>query len=183
MIKVYDDIISPELQEALKDNLFDNSTNWNYLSDITKYPNKDQKRIGFLHEMVFNGEVLSPLTFHVFSIVTNALVRYKKELDKIINIRSFLQLPLNIDTSEVDTPHIDLHSPHLAIVYYVVDSDGDTIIYNETEESDTYTVQQKVTPKQGRVVVFDGRFYHTAEQPTDNKRCIINFDVGILNDN
>ena len=183
MIKVYDDIISLDLQEAIKDNLFNNSTNWNYLSDITQYPNHNQKREAFLHEMVFNGEVLSPLTFHSFSIVNNALVRSKKELDKIINIRSFLQLPLNIDTSEVDTPHIDMHSPHLAMVYYVVDSDGDTIIYNETEESDTYTVQKKVTPKQGRVVVFDGKFYHTAEQPTKSKRCIMNFDVGILNDN
>ena len=75
-----------------------------------------------------------------------------------------------------------MHSPHLAMVYYVVDSDGDTIIYNETEESDTYTVQKKVTPKQGRVVVFDGKFYHTAEQPTKSKRCIMNFDVGILNE-
>ena len=180
MIRVYDNIISEDLQEAIKENLFNNTTNWNYLTDITQYPGKDQRRVGFLHEMVYNGEVLSPLTFHTFAIVSNALVRAKKELSKIINIRSFLQLPLNIDTSEVDTPHIDLHSPHLAMVYYVVDSDGDTIIYNETKESDTYTVQQKVTPKQGRVVVFDGRFYHTAEQPTDNKRCIINFDVESL---
>ncbi len=182
MIKVYDNIISLELQNAIKDNLFSNETNWNYLSDITKYPNKNQERAGFLHEMVFNGEVLSPLTFHMFSIIANTLVRSKTELDKIINIRSFLQLPLNIDTSEVDTPHVDLHSPHLAIVYYVVDSDGDTIIYNETKESDTYTVQKKVTPKQGRVVIFDGKYYHTAEQPTLDKRCIINFDLGTLND-
>ena len=177
MIKVYDNIVSEDLQEAIKTSLFDNTTNWNYLSDITKYPGKDQQRVGFLHEMVFNGEVLSPFAYHTLPIITNALVRSNKELDKVINIRSFLQLPLNIDTSEVDTPHIDLHSPHLAMVYYVVDSDGDTIIYNETKESDTYTVQHRVTPKQGRVVIFDGKFYHTAEQPTNDKRCIINFDI------
>tara|TARA_B110000858_G_C17532166_1_gene349717 strand:+ start:57 stop:593 length:537 start_codon:yes stop_codon:yes gene_type:complete len=177
MIRVYDNIVSEELQEAIKTSLFSNTTNWNYLSDITKYPGKDQKRVGFLHELVFNGEVLSPFAFHTLPIITNALVRANKELDKVINIRSFLQLPLNIDTSVVDTPHIDLHSPHLAIVYYVVDSDGDTIIYNETKESDTYTVQQRVTPKQGRIVIFDGKFYHTAEQPTNDKRCIINFDL------
>ena len=180
MIKVYDNIVSKDLQEAIKNILFSDTTNWNYLSDITKYPGKDQKRVGFLHEMVFNGEVLSPFAYHTLPIITNTLVRTNKELDKVINIRSFLQLPLNIDTSEVDTPHIDLHSPHLAMVYYVVDSDGDTIIYNETKESDTYTVQEKVTPKQGRVVIFDGKYYHTAEQPTTDKRCIINFDIGSL---
>lgn len=177
MIKVYDNIVSEDLQEAIKTSLFDNTTTWNYLSDITKYPGKDQQRAGFLHEMVFNGEVLSPFAYHTLPIITNTLVRSNKELDKVINIRSFLQLPLNIDTSEVDTPHIDLHSPHLAMVYYVVDSDGDTIIYNETKESNTYTEQRRVTPKQGRVVIFNGLTWHTARQPKENVRCIINCNI------
>ena len=49
-----------------------------------------------------------------------------------------------------------------------------------SEETAKLLIKKKITPKQGRVVVFDGRFYHTAEQPTDNKRCIINFDVESL---
>ena len=36
---------------------------------------------------------------------------------------------------------------------------------------------KRITPKQGRVVVFDGAHWHTAEQPRKNKRCIINFNV------
>ena len=38
-------------------------------------------------------------------------------------------------------------------------------------------VVMRVTPKQGRAVIFDGKYYHTAEQPKDNLRCIINFNV------
>ena len=60
----------------------------------------------------------------------------------------------------------------------VCDSDGDTIIYNEREESETYTVKKRVTPKQGRVVLFDGGLMHTAEQPINsNVRCIVNYDL------
>ena len=66
---------------------------------------------------------------------------------------------------------------HYVVLYYVLDSDGDTIIYNEQEESETYTIKERVTPKQGRVVIFDGRFYHTAEQPRHNTRCILNYDL------
>ena len=63
------------------------------------------------------------------------------------------------------------------MLYYVCDSDGDTIIYNEKEKSESYTIKKKITPKQGRVVLFDGRFYHTDEQPNFSKRCIINYDL------
>ena len=69
-----------------------------------------------------------------------------------------MQFPLNLKSQDADTPHIDLDEghEHTVVLYYVVTSDGDTVIYNERTESDTYTVKQRVTPKQGRVVIFDG---------------------------
>jgi len=95
--------------------------------------------------------------------------------------RSFLQFPLNLDTNEPDTPHTDMHRDHFVILYYVVDSEGDTVIYNERWNNDIrpekYTEKQRVTPKQGRVVIFDGRLYHTAEQSINTTRCIVNYDV------
>ena len=42
---------------------------------------------------------------------------------------------------------------------------------------DQYTIKEKVTPKQGRVVLFDGGLYYTAEQPLNNNRCIVNYDL------
>ena len=95
--------------------------------------------------------------------------------------RSFLQFPLNLSTQEPDTPHTDMYRDHFVILYYVVDSEGDTIIYNERWNNDIrpekYTEKQRVTPKQGRVVIFDGSLYHTAEQSINTTRCIINYDV------
>ena len=95
----------------------------------------------------------------------------------IIKGRSFLQLPINYNGERIDTPHIDIVDDHFVILYYVCDSDGDTIIYNEKVKSDNYTIQKRITPKQGRVVLFDGSYYHTAEQPTDNIRCVVNYDL------
>ena len=85
----------------------------------------------------------------------------------------------------MDTPHVDMVAPHFVMLYYVRDSDGDTIIYNEKTKFDgcapdpkmNYTIKKKVSPKQGRVVLFDGRHYHTAEQPNHNLRCIVNYDL------
>ena len=85
---------------------------------------------------------------------------------RVIQGRAFLQFPLNLKSKDDDTPHIDLDEGerHIVVLYYVKDSDGDTVIYNERTESNTYTVKQKVTPKQGRVVIFDGGQYHTPQQ-------------------
>ena len=58
-----------------------------------------------------------------------------------------------------------------------LNSDGDTIIYNERTESSSYTEKQRVSPKQGRVVIFEGGQYHTAEQPTKGTRCIVNYNL------
>ena len=64
------------------------------------------------------------------------------------------------------------------------DSDGETVIYNykSKDEDDIPYFEdvkelKRVTPKQGRIVVFDGRYWHTAEQPTKNIRCIININI------
>ena len=95
----------------------------------------------------------------------------------IIKGRSFLQLPINFKGEREDTPHVDIVDDHFVILYYVCDSDGDTIIYNEQVKSDRYTVQKRITPKQGRVVLFDGSYYHTAEQPLNNIRCVVNYDL------
>ena len=104
---------------------------------------------------------------------------------KIIQGRSFLQFPLNLKDRTPDTPHIDIENKeHIVALYYVCDSDGDTIIYNERKdqglEAKSYTIKEKVTPKQGRMVIFDGTLYHTAEQPKDNIRCVVNYDLEII---
>ena len=96
---------------------------------------------------------------------------------KVLRGISFCQLPLNLKERTVDTPHIDLEEDHFVMLYYVCDSDGDTIIYNEKVKSENYTIQQRITPKQGRVVLFDGACYHTAEQPLNNMRCVVNYNL------
>jgi len=98
--------------------------------------------------------------------------------------RSFLQLPLNLKDRSLDAPHIDADRDHLVILYYVNDSDGDTVIYknkftgyNEIPKFNELEELKRVTPKAGRVVMFNGRHYHTAQQPEHNVRCIINYNV------
>ena len=190
-ILVIDDFIDEEYQEDIKDVLLgkeewdDLLFPWNYIDDVTAaFEDDNQGRPGLSHVYVeYNDDKTSDIIsdFHDLYIPLLELACDTLEIPsaRIIQGRSFLQFPLNLKSKEDDTPHIDLDEGerHIVVLYYVKDSDGDTIIYNERTESDTYTIKQKVTPKQGRVVIFDGGQYHTAQQAVNTVRCIANYNL------
>ena len=187
-ILVIDDFITLEYQEKIKQELLglNNNFPWYFTEDVTAAGEYDsQHRAGFGHQYVFMDDNdishIESVYHHLFTPMLSKACQYLKMPEtKVLQGRSFLQFPLkNIDTSVVDTPHIDIDEgdEHIVVLYYVIDSDGDTIIYNERTESDTYTEKQRVSPKQGRVVIFEGGQYHTAEQPTKGTRCIVNYNL------
>ena len=188
-ILIFDDIIDLEYQERIKSILLGDETfegyyfPWYFTQDVTKQKDKDsQKRSAFFHGYVRDnddtiGTIDSVFHYLIVSLLESACNKIGKQSVNVIQGRSFLQLPINYKGEREDSPHIDTSDDHFVMLYYVCDSDGDTIIYNEQEKSDSYTVQKRITPKQGRVVLFDGSYYHTAEQPLNNIRCVINYDL------
>jgi hypothetical protein len=108
------------------------------------------------------------------------------EFNKNDLIRSYLQMPLNKQfvKNPLNIFHIDSAEKHLVLLYYVNDADGDTILssikfngerfrYEFTEEN----VMTKISPKQGRALIFDGGHYHSTEQCRNNIRCVINYNI------
>ena len=187
-IIVIDDFVTFEYQEKIKQELLgvNNIFPWFHTEDVTDAGElTSQHRPALAHQYVnLNDDDVSEIEsifHHLFTpLLSKACQHLKMPQTEVLQGRSFLQFPLvNVDTSVVDTPHIDLDEgfEHIVVLYYVIDSDGDTIIYNERTESDTYTEKQRVSPKQGRVVIFEGGQYHTAEQPTKGTRCIVNYNI------
>ena len=191
-ILVFDDILDLEYQERIKNILIGEETfngyyfPWYFTQDVTKHNDVDsQKRSAFFHGYVDNKNdndnnvgTVNSIFHHLFvPLIENVCRKIDKQNVNVIKGRSFLQLPINYKGERIDTPHVDIVGDHFVILYYVCDSDGDTIIYNEKVKSDNYTIQKRITPKQGRVVLFDGSYYHTAEQPIDNIRCVVNYDL------
>ena len=197
-VYVFDDIIDLKYQEKIKNVLLGSEDQygeqfpWYYTSDVTAGEDEDSQHraalghdfVDYIDEAQMNQRQSCVISkFHEFVLPMLKSVCKKMGVDNIdiLQGRSFLQFPLNLKDRSVDIPHRDLWDTDnfFVVLYYVCDSDGDTIIYNETKESDVYTLKQKVTPKQGRVVVFDGTLMHTAEQPLNNTRCVINYNLGL----
>jgi hypothetical protein len=72
----------------------------------------------------------------------------------------------------------------VTVIYQKTSADGETVIYdNQFVENqkipnfEDLKEKQRVMPKQGRVVCFDGYYWHTSQQPSKGVRCIINYNV------
>ena len=184
-ILIFDDVIDLEYQNIIKEILLGDRQHkgydfpWYLTHDVTKPAKADsQLRPAFFHGYVDYPSELSSVFHDVFiRLIQNSCAKIDRKNVDVLQGRSFCQLPISSDKISVDTPHIDIKEDHFVMLYYVCDSDGDTIIYNEQIKSETYTLQRRVTPKQGRVVLFDGSYYHTAEQPLNNIRCVVNYNL------
>ena len=196
-IYVFDDIIGLDYQNEIKKKLLcEERFPWYYIEDVSSDDSGNQKRGGFTHGYVSEQGIESDYHHLFLELIKKSCSKINiKEVNAILG-RSFLQLPSNIKREDVDTPHTDIPVDHFVMLYYVCDSDGDTIIYNEKcnnldEYNDNtnvvknkiFSIQKKVTPKQGRVVLFNGKLYHTAEQPNNNIRCVVNYDLSDLGSN
>jgi|TARA_R100001086_G_scaffold141428_1_gene74263 hypothetical protein len=187
---VFDNFIDIEYQNKIKNTLMgdeggdENPFPWYYIDDVTDaYSGNNQGRAALAHIYVnlWDDDTSSIESDHhdlFLPLLEKSCSLLQIPRANIIQGRSFLQFPLNLRSREDDTPHIDTPRNHVVVLYYVCDSDGKTIIYNENKESKRYSVKKKVSPKQGRVVIFDGGLYHTAQQPTKKIRCIANYNLG-----
>jgi len=193
-MQIFDNLFTIKEQEKIKDVLYGINFPWYYVKDVTFIKNKSQTRPALTHNYMVDGGIINSDFYNDVKIIYEKVNKKIKQKLKPFKVRSFLQFPLNetfLKSSSKsnhmeDTPHLDLKIEHLVYLYYVNDCDGDTITYhyntkrrnnNETPYYEDMKIEKKITPKQGRVVVFDGMTWHSSTQPTKGPRCIVNFDM------
>jgi len=144
---------------------------------------------GFAHLFCEYGNVLSQYYPLVRSVLHFLEHRYDFEVDEMIRVRSRLtvQTP-NHNESTYSAPHFDFVDipKYYTFVYYVNDSDGDTILFKEKindlnkEVIINPEVSYQSTPKQGCGIFFPGNVYHSGNFPIKNmNRIIINYDFTV----
>ena len=135
MFKIIDDAITKKDQKFIKEFLLDNKLfPWFFMKDVTS-KNKKQNRPAFSHYFVMDKKQNS-------NAIDNLKPIFKKYIKKeIIHFKSILQLPLNTKKVSYDTPHIDIDKPHTVYLYYVNDSDGETILFKNKK------IHKKIKPK------------------------------------
>lgn len=187
---IIDDLIGLDYQQKIKEHLMDVHFPWYYQHDAS-FGTRDtyQSKFPIFSHLFRTDRITRSDRYEFFEdIVMQATDAIQYNCIDVDTCRAYLQLPLSetFRRKELDYLHIDTTDDHLVILYYVNDSDGDTILTSERYDGnsrDYYmkatddNIIVKVTPKQGRILMFDGKNYHTTTQAKDNIRVVINYNI------
>tara|TARA_Y100000385_G_C12774407_1_gene500698 strand:+ start:72 stop:656 length:585 start_codon:yes stop_codon:yes gene_type:complete len=83
-------------------------------------------------------------------------------------------------------PHCDIRENGFTAIYYINDSDGDTIIFNEKTvdpflQGKELSIKKRIKNKRGRLVMFNQDYLHAGMPPTiSDYRAVINFNFKVL---
>ena len=174
MIQVIDNVLNEDRWKYFYDLSFDgNRMNWFLSPNIAKETNElDAIHYGFCHTMYnvmkYGNDVISNHLFDYNDILYASCDKANIVCDKVLAVRTFLQCP-SITPGLENSRHIDMQIPHHVCLYYINDSDGDTVFYKDGEEI------YRSTPKRNTAVIFDGSIEHCSETSSVH-RCIVNFN-------
>jgi len=185
-IVILDDVISKEYQDYLETLLIDNpEMAWHLIKDLDHEVSsvKRTSSVGLSIQAITDGKEHGMLALIFKSLCYAMAEKLNIKVGGVLTARAFLQMPNNL--SNTMSYHVDHLRPHKVLLYYVTESDGNTIIlkqrypfsYNKVSGLKTGEVVQEITPKKGRVVLFDGSHFHASSVPTTDLRCVININI------
>jgi hypothetical protein len=187
MIQVIDNVIGKLYQNSIEDRLLHSSEfTWQYNAKMTSM--NESNNCGFFHSLIrLNSPIATDHLWlnYFYPLVYEIADKANVEIKQLFAGRAFLQLP-GTSNFKVDKFHVDFQHPHMVFLYYVNDSDGDTLISSHmceqlaqdiTKDISEEEIVERVSPKKGRAVIFDGRYYHAAGIPKNNSRAVLNFNI------
>lgn len=188
MVKILDNVTSKANVKYLEQSLINHP--WYYLKG-TAYNQLEENvtpyQPSWVHFLYSDGESLSDLKPLAETLLLTALDRLNLPISKLIRVRAGLST--RTPTPIVHTPHVDWDDNHMSAVYYVNDADGDTVFFKETRDESLkinsyewgkdkmFSIDQTVSPKADRMVIFNGLTYHASSTPCNvDYRLIINYN-------
>jgi hypothetical protein len=192
MIEVRENLISSSYQSAVFDLVSSRTFEW-FFADRT-YDTKDKERTDgdtFLFSHLLSSKYNNSNSKY-YDFVAPLILSTQDAFN--INIKEIIRVKFNMtvkisDSSIVHPPHVDtLSDDCVSVVYYLHDSDGCTVLYDEIlnsrdkEKFETggfsnfnYRIIQSVSPRKGRAVLFNSNRLHSSSTPCmSDRRMVLN---------
>lgn len=173
-------IIQNLLPDFLKQNIYDDLTSsffpW-YWNETANYKDSNEDLFHFTHTMYADNQSNSVKLDLVLPIIWFFQKETNIKIKSIVRIKANLTTRYNMTEKDIsDSIHTDHDlDNYLSLIYYVNDSDGDTIIYDKEGK-----IANNITPQANSLVYFKSNTNHAGMFPLINKkRIIINFVLEI----
>lgn len=186
-IQIFDNIIPQGYQDQIEADLLRWQFSWHYFDDVTNANYGDNS--GMVHLAFNHGAQPSEWFPFIKPIIYSIEQATGEKIHELLRIRVGFLTPVET-AAEYNTPHIDFTVPHRTVCYYVNDSDGDTVAFDQTVadmmatevsectikeyvDKTTFTVAGRCSPKKGRICVFDGYRFHASSKPKNNQKRLV----------
>lgn len=132
-----------------------------------------------IHPIFTKNEWVSPYYQLIKSMLYFVEDKTETHIKSIHRIKANLTIPDGTSKHHYNTPHKDHDDTNfLSMVYYVHDSDGDTVLFDKfgDYENSKLNIVERISPKRGRCVIFPSTQFHSSSNPINFKnRIILNF--------
>ena len=183
MIYVIDNFVSTSYFHEIQEHIDSPWQEWYYQDNISFMEKKG--KIGYFGFNQYLKEDNQDYLDHYTARLLKPLILLIQQRTGCKNlIRSRLDLTTYRGESKILEPHIDFADrEHISTIFYIKDSDGNTVIYNEKYkigdptdfQLENLTIQKEIKPKANRLVIFDGLYVHKGHTPGEhNSRILLN---------
>ena len=192
-VQIFDNFLPEDIYQKVKDHIGGPNQPWYFQNSITTEDtdNVPVDKFGFNFSLMHSVDEFSfsdPDVAKTFKLLMEFYLKQKKVLKKARILRTRLDMTTYNKESVLFEPHVDLDPPHLTTIFYVVDSDGNTVIYNEKwhpldqkePKPEELTIMEEIEPVGNRLIAFDGYHMHTGHNPSKHsKRILINTNFAL----
>jgi hypothetical protein len=176
-IYIYENVIDEIDENILLEYMQSKYTEWHFVENIAKSD---------IEHLPFNGWSThitehEPVDDYIFDIIKkiekNSLnksnLKFLKNYRYKLSCLEPLNIPISLEELYSNT-HVDDDIEHIVLIYYANDIDGDTILFDKNNE-----ILKSISPKKGKVVLFDGSINHCPSWPKEKNRYSLNYNIVI----
>lgn len=167
--------INTELSKKIFDLLNDDGNfAWYFRKKFTiPFDNASETQFGAFSHIFYFDEKINSDYFNIAFEVINEICKQENLIIKKLH-RIYANLYLNVyhdESMQLNEIHCDSDNPDCkTILYYVNDSDGNTLFYNDDK-----VIIDEIKPEHGKYVIFNSTKLHSAGIPIKSKfRMVIN---------
>ena len=141
---------------------------WNYVEGMGCEDNNPF----FTRQITFDREIVCKDSYDLcLPILKNLQDKVGIKIKTLLRSRINLIFQYNVTDEEIikslhkDFPYVNRDNLY-SLVYYVNDSDGDNLIYDDTKSK----IVDRCSPKSGNAYLFESNLWHTALPPVKSRR-------------
>ncbi len=173
-------LVDREYQNSIHAYLINNDFPWYFTEDTKteRFNTPDKSTPSFGSIIYDNGCEHNP-HFEFFKPLIAAIEsQFNVKITELMRISAdFLfntKYPLPSMPYKHNAPQRDYQTEHFTVCYYVNETDGETVVYRETEAAEKHYPMHKCMPEKGKALMFNGlNFYANTCPKVHTKRIVL----------